>query len=60
MEPVLWQESLAALLGGGQAGAKAWGGCSRLFEPGPGAQLKAMVRYLSTDAWREMTNVSPA
>ena len=35
------------------------GGKDRLFELGPGAQIKAMVKRLSNDAWKAFKNVAP-
>jgi hypothetical protein len=34
------------------------GGCSRLYEVGPGAQIKAMVRRVNTPAWKDFKNVA--
>jgi hypothetical protein len=33
------------------------GGVTRLFEVGPGQQIKAMVRRVSNEAWRAFENV---
>jgi len=53
----------AGAAGGGGAAAAAGGAAAaapsvRLFELGPGQQLKAMVRRLDTAAWKGMTNVA--
>eukprot|EP00879_Flechtneria_rotunda_P017756 GHRR01018614.1.p1 GENE.GHRR01018614.1~~GHRR01018614.1.p1 ORF type:complete len:299 (+),score=88.75 GHRR01018614.1:728-1624(+) len=67
VEPVRWEETLTALLSSpeGPAGVTpvvpeggiGWHGCSRLYELGPGHQIKAMVRRLSQQAWRDFTNI---
>jgi [acyl-carrier-protein] S-malonyltransferase len=61
VEPVRWEATLAALTaplpppsGGGAAAPR------RLFELGPGAQIKSMVRRVDGDAWKAMANVSAA
>lgn len=41
-------------------GAVSPGAAPKLFELGPGSQIKSMVRRVSGDAWKAMTNVSPA
>ncbi|KAI8476564.1 MAG: acyl transferase/acyl hydrolase/lysophospholipase [Monoraphidium minutum] len=56
VEPVRWEASLAAALGGGAAG----GGCRALFELGPGQQIKSMVRRVDGAAWKAMVNAGAA
>jgi len=53
-----WEGTLSVLLSETAPGEKPWQGCSRLFEVGPGHQIKAMVRRISQQAWRDFTNVS--
>jgi [acyl-carrier-protein] S-malonyltransferase len=65
VEPVQWEATLRKVLalgeGGGEGGAAVAGAGAapsvRLYELGPGQQLKAMVRRLSTPAWKAMANV---
>ena len=49
VQPVRWQDTLAALQAAGKG---------ELFELGPGAQLKAMVKRMDAGAWKAMKNVS--
>jgi [acyl-carrier-protein] S-malonyltransferase len=72
VEPVQWEATLKRVLalgvgggGGGRGGSEASGvqqqptrAPVRLYELGPGAQLKAMVRRLDTPAWKAMVNVT--
>ena len=48
-EPVLWQETLHALVGAGK---------SKLIECGPGGQIKAMVKRVDAGAWGGMRHVN--
>jgi [acyl-carrier-protein] S-malonyltransferase len=60
VEPVRWEATLSGLLSQQQQGAAdmaPWAGCSRLYECGPGQQIKAMVRRLDQAAWRSFRNV---
>lgn len=54
-----WEGTLSGLLSTAPD-AQPWQGCSRLFEVGPGHQIKAMVRRISQQAWKDFTNVSAA
>ncbi|KAF6252241.1 acyl transferase/acyl hydrolase/lysophospholipase [Scenedesmus sp. NREL 46B-D3] len=56
VEPVRWQATLTGLLSQ-QGPDQAWAGCSRLYELGPGQQIKAMVRRVDQAAWRAFKNV---
>lgn len=66
VEPVRWEEGLrrALALGGGGGGGEGEGAAApsapvvRLYELGPNAQLKAMVRRMDTAAWKAMANVA--
>ena len=49
VEPVQWEGTLVSLVGQGK---------DRLYELGPGAQIRAMMKRISTDAWKAMQNVS--
>lgn len=49
VEPVRWQDILLSL---GRAGKQ------QLFECGPGAQLKAMVKRMDNATWKAMKNVA--
>lgn len=49
VEPVQWEASLQALIASGK---------TELYEVGPGAQIKAMVKRLDTTVWKSMKNVS--
>jgi [acyl-carrier-protein] S-malonyltransferase len=70
VEPVQWEATLAALTAplpsaeGGGASSESQGageGAARkLFELGPGAQIKSMVRRVDGAAWKAMANVSAA
>jgi [acyl-carrier-protein] S-malonyltransferase len=59
VEPVRWEEGLrkALELGGGEGGVSS-SPVVRLYELGPNAQLKAMVRRMDTAAWKAMANVA--
>jgi hypothetical protein len=48
----------AAATAAAATATSAVGGCSRLYEVGPGAQIKAMVRRVSTPAWKDFQNVA--
>lgn len=54
VEPVQWESTLRWMLSKGQSGA---GGCSQLYELGPGQQIKAMVRRLDGTAWKAFKNI---
>ena len=49
VEPVRWEDILKALVAAGK---------SELFELGPGAQLKAMMKRIDMPAWKLMKNIS--
>lgn len=49
VEPVQWEATLLSLLSQGKR---------RLYELGPGAQIKAMVKRIDIDAWKAMQNIS--
>jgi hypothetical protein len=55
-----WQATLSSLIksDSSEAGAKT-GGVARLYELGPGQQIKAMVRRMDRDVWNTLTNVAP-
>ncbi|KAK9843971.1 hypothetical protein WJX81_000807 [Elliptochloris bilobata] len=53
VEPVQWEATLMALARGPGNGPAA-----QLWELGPGAQIKAMVKRIDTAAWRGMKNVA--
>jgi hypothetical protein len=55
-----WEDTLKVLLAPQDTAAAAAGGCSRLYEVGPGHQIKAMVRRINTTAWKDFTNVAAA
>ena len=50
MEPVRWEATLVSLVGQGK---------DRLYELGPGSQIKAMVKRISMEGWKAMQNVAP-
>ena len=50
VEPVQWENILVALVRSGK---------TQLFELGPGAQIKAMVKRVDTGAFRALTNIMP-
>ena len=49
VEPVRWEATLAGLVLQGK---------TRMYELGPGAQIKAMVKRISPEAWKAMQNVA--
>ena len=49
-EAVQWEASVKALLAAGKG---------ELYEMGPGAQIKAMVKRIDADAWKAVKNVQP-
>lgn len=49
VEPVLWENTITALVKGMK---------EQLFELGPGAQIKAMVKRIDMGVWKAMRNVS--
>ena len=50
VEPVKWEDILLNLLKLEK---------NQIYECGPGQQLKAMMKRISTPAWKDMKNVSP-
>ena len=49
VEPVRWEGTLGALVHGAKK--------DRLYELGPGAQIKAMVKRVDMGVWKAMRNV---
>ena len=49
VEPVRWEPTLKALIGAGK---------TQLFELGPGAQIKAMVKRIDNGVWQGFKNVA--
>lgn len=49
VEPVQWERTVKALVGAGK---------NQLFELGPGAQIKAMVKRIDPSAWGAFKNVA--
>ena len=49
-EPVQWENSINALIASGKR---------ELFEMGPGAQVKAMVKRINGDVWKNVKNIQP-
>lgn len=49
-----WEATLGAML---QLG-KDRGATTRMFEVGPGQQIKAMVRRMDAEAWRAFSNIA--
>ena len=50
VEPVRWEGTLGALVRGARK--------ERLFELGPGAQIKAMVKRVDMGVWKAMRSIS--
>ena len=50
VEPVRWEATITGLIRGA--------GKEQLFELGPGAQIKAMVKRIDMGVWKAMRNVS--
>ena len=50
VEPVLWEGSVKAMIGAGK---------KSLYELGPGAQIKAMVKRIDGAVWKDVVNVQP-
>jgi len=50
VEPVRWEESVTAMIGTGK---------TSLYELGPGAQIKAMVKRIDGNVWKSVVNVQP-
>ncbi len=50
VEPVRWEGTLGALVRGARK--------ERLYELGPGAQIKAMVKRVDMGVWKAMRNIS--
>ena len=50
VEPVRWEGSVQALIRAGK---------TELFELGPGAQIKAMVKRIDQAVWKDAKNVQP-
>lgn len=57
-----WEDTLKTILAprGTTSEGGSVAGCSRLYEVGPGHQIKAMVRRISTTTWKDFTNVAAA
>ena len=51
LEPVRWEQGTKDLVAGGH---------SQYIEPGPGKQLKAMMRRIDPDAWSKSAQRTPA
>ena len=49
VEPVQWEGTLKALVGAGK---------QEMFELGPGAQIKAMMKRINTDVWKAFKNTA--
>ena len=49
-EPVRWEGSVTALVASGKR---------ELYELGPGAQIKAMVKRIDPSVWKDTKNVQP-
>lgn len=50
VQPVLWEDTVKKLIASGK---------NKLFELGPGAQVKAMVKRIDNGCWKAFTNVQP-
>lgn len=50
VEPVRWEGTITALIAAGK---------KELYELGPGAQIKAMVKRIDGAAWKDTKNVQP-
>jgi len=50
VEPVRWEGTLAALVHNAKK--------DKLYELGPGAQIKAMVKRVDMGVWKAMKNIS--
>ncbi|XRB03005.1 S-malonyltransferase [Pycnococcus provasolii] len=50
VQPVKWEDTVKKLIGSGK---------TKLYELGPGAQVKAMVKRIDTATWKAFTNVQP-
>jgi [acyl-carrier-protein] S-malonyltransferase len=50
VEPVRWEGSVKAMIGAGK---------TSLYELGPGAQIKAMVKRIDGNVWKSVVNVQP-
>ena len=50
VEPVRWEATITGLIRGA--------GKEQLFELGPGAQIKAMVKRIDMGVWKALRNVS--
>ena len=50
VEPVRWEDSVKAMIGAGK---------TSLYELGPGAQIKAMVKRIDGNVWKGVVNVQP-
>ena len=49
VEPVQWEGTLRALVGAGKM---------EMYELGPGAQIKAMMKRIDNGIWRAFTNIA--
>lgn len=50
VEPVRWEDTLTGLLGMGK---------DKLYELGPGAQIRAMIKRISLEGWKATQTISP-
>lgn len=50
VEPVMWESSIKHIISEGK---------NKLVECGPGTQIKAMVRRLDPEAWKNFQNIQP-
>lgn len=50
VEPVKWEGSVQAMIGAGK---------TSLYELGPGAQIKAMIKRIDGNVWKTVVNVQP-
>ena len=49
VEPVQWEGTLRALVAAGK---------TEMYELGPGAQIKAMMKRIDNGIWRAFTNIA--
>ena len=49
IQPVLWESTLKGMIHEGR---------TKMWELGPGQQIKAMVRRVNTDVWKGFKNVA--
>jgi [acyl-carrier-protein] S-malonyltransferase len=50
VEPVMWEGTVKSMIGTGK---------TSLYELGPGAQIKAMVKRIDGNVWKTVVNVQP-